>query len=169
MEPAVKHCTTKQCIFKLASTINIKGNSWHLQRACRVAQKNKQLLTTVYICSNIRTPLLHQSRESVNDYAIYFRTLSPDSGWNTVGLTDIFLKGLSEWIQSLLIPLDLPSDLDSLITLAVALRLPLSLHSTNLPPFRPVSETATYCTKLQQRQPVGMQIQLHTIPPEELM
>lgn len=32
---------------------------------------------------------------------------------------DIFLKGLSDQIQDLLVPLDLPSDLDSLITLAI--------------------------------------------------
>ena len=55
--------------------------------------------------------------DSVCDYAIRFRTLA--TGWNTMALYDVFLKGLSDRIQDLLVPLDLPPDLDSLITLAI--------------------------------------------------
>lgn len=60
-----------------------------------------------------------QGVDSVNDYAIRFRTLAADSGWNGTALYDIFLKGLSDQIQDLLVPLDLPPDLNSLITLAI--------------------------------------------------
>lgn len=50
---------------------------------------------------------------------IRFRTLDTDSRWNYTALYDVFLKGLPDQIQDWLVPLDLPSDLDSLITLAV--------------------------------------------------
>ena len=62
---------------------------------------------------------IRQGMNSVSDYAIRFRTLAIDSGWNTTALYDAFLKGLSDPIQDLLVPLDLPEDLDSLIALAV--------------------------------------------------
>lgn len=64
--------------------------------------------------SNIR-----QGTDSVSDYAIRFRTLATDSGWNATALFDVFLDGLPGRIQDLLVPLDLPSDLDSLIALAI--------------------------------------------------
>ena len=39
---------------------------------------------------------LRQGSESVCDYAIRFRTLSAESGWNATALYDVFLKGESE-------------------------------------------------------------------------
>uniref|UniRef100_A0A3B4U1I2 ribonuclease H n=1 Tax=Seriola dumerili TaxID=41447 RepID=A0A3B4U1I2_SERDU len=62
---------------------------------------------------------LRQGRESVCDYAIRFRTLAAESGWNAMALYDVFLKGLAAPVQERLLPLDLPPDLDSLISLAV--------------------------------------------------
>uniref|UniRef100_A0A671YIT6 Gypsy retrotransposon integrase-like protein 1 n=1 Tax=Sparus aurata TaxID=8175 RepID=A0A671YIT6_SPAAU len=62
---------------------------------------------------------LKQGSSSVCDYAIRFRTLAVESGWNATALYDIFLKGLSTHIQDLLVPLDLPTDVDSLIALAI--------------------------------------------------
>ena len=53
------------------------------------------------------------------DYAIRFRTLASESGWNTTALYDVFLKGLANPILERLLPLDLPTDLDSLIALAI--------------------------------------------------
>ena len=53
------------------------------------------------------------------DYAIRFHTLAGESGWNAAALYDVFMKGLAAPIQDLLIPLDLPSDVDSLIALAI--------------------------------------------------
>jgi len=62
---------------------------------------------------------LTQGRDSVCDYAIRFRTLAVESGWDNTALYDIFLKGLATRIQELLLPVDLPADLDSLISLAI--------------------------------------------------
>ena len=62
---------------------------------------------------------LKQGKNSVCDYVILFRTLAAESGWNNTALYDIFPKGLSPDIQDLLVPLDLPSDLDALIALAI--------------------------------------------------
>ena len=62
---------------------------------------------------------LKQGSDSVCDYAIRFRTLAVESGWNSTALYDVFLKGLAAPIQDLLVPLDLPPDLDSLIALAI--------------------------------------------------
>ena len=60
-----------------------------------------------------------QGKDSVCDYAIHFRMLAAKSGWSNAALYDIFLKGLSPDIQDLLVPLDLPTSLDALITLAI--------------------------------------------------
>ena len=60
-----------------------------------------------------------QGKDFVCDYAIHFRTLAAESGWNNTALYDIFLKGLSADIQDLLVSLDLPTSLDALITLAI--------------------------------------------------
>ena len=38
---------------------------------------------------------LRQGRESGSDYAIHFRTLAAESGWNAMALYDVFLKGLA--------------------------------------------------------------------------
>ncbi len=62
---------------------------------------------------------LHQNRRRVMDYAIEFRTLAAESGWNEAALSDAFLHGLSESIKDHLAPLDLPAGLDPLIALAV--------------------------------------------------
>ena len=42
-----------------------------------------------------------------------------ESGWNTMALYDVFLKGLAAPVQERLLPIDLPPDLDSLIALTV--------------------------------------------------
>ena len=62
---------------------------------------------------------LFQSKHRVWDYAIQFRTLTKDSGWNSSCLFDAFLHGLAEPIKDQLISLELPSDLDSLISLSI--------------------------------------------------
>lgn len=61
---------------------------------------------------------LKRGNRSICDYATHFRTLAAESGWNSTVLYDVFPKGLSTSIQDMLIPLDLPLDLDSLIALA---------------------------------------------------
>ncbi len=52
------------------------------------------------------------------DYAIEFCTLAADSGWNQPALTDAFYNGLSETVKDHLTSLDLPSELDALVSLA---------------------------------------------------
>ena len=75
------------------------------------------------VCSNREKAqelsLIRQGNQSVCDYAIHFRTLAAESGWNNTALYDIFLKGLSSELQDLLVPLDLPTTLDALIALAI--------------------------------------------------
>lgn len=62
---------------------------------------------------------LRQGGGSVCDYAIRFWTLAAESGWNESALYDVFLKGLSMPVQERLVHLDLPPDLDSLISLTI--------------------------------------------------
>lgn len=62
---------------------------------------------------------LHQRGRRVSDYAVEFRTLAADSGWNDSSLFDAFRHGLSGPIKDQLAPLELPSDLDSFIAMAI--------------------------------------------------
>ena len=61
---------------------------------------------------------LRQGNRRVTDYAIEFRTLSVECGWNTAALTDAFVRGLNSRVKEAMIPLDLPEELDPLIALA---------------------------------------------------
>ncbi len=60
---------------------------------------------------------LKQGKRSVLDYAIEFRTLAADSGWNQPALGS-FYNGLLETLKDHLAPLDLPAELDALVSLA---------------------------------------------------
>ena len=60
---------------------------------------------------------LRQGRRRVADYAIEFRTLAVDSGWNPSALCDAFLHGLEDLLRDQLAPLELPEDLDFNLTL----------------------------------------------------
>uniref|UniRef100_A0A8C9ZTG8 Gypsy retrotransposon integrase-like protein 1 n=1 Tax=Sander lucioperca TaxID=283035 RepID=A0A8C9ZTG8_SANLU len=62
---------------------------------------------------------LRQGRRRVADYAIEFRTVAAESGWNQTALMDAFLCGLSSALKDHLAALDLPEDLDTLIALAI--------------------------------------------------
>lgn len=61
---------------------------------------------------------IKQRNQRVIDYAIEFRTLAADSGWNTPALIDAFMNGLSDPIKDQLAPLELPTDLSSIISMA---------------------------------------------------
>lgn len=108
---------------------------------------------------------LWQGLESVIDYTIRFRKLATDNRWNTAALTDVFLKGNTERIQDLLILMDLPSDLDSLIALAV--RTNQQIWDRHHHPA--VSATLHHSSPSANENPVGLQSQLHKIPMEEKM
>lgn len=60
---------------------------------------------------------LRQGRRYVLDYAIEFRTLAADSGWNNAALTDAFLSGLCKKIKGQFISLDVPDELDDVIAI----------------------------------------------------
>ncbi len=62
---------------------------------------------------------LRQDKARVTDYATEFRTLVADSGWNASSLFDAFVHGLSDQIKDQLAPLELPSDIYSLIALCI--------------------------------------------------
>ena len=61
-----------------------------------------------------RTPSL-----SVTAYALAFRTLAAEGTWNPDALLVTFLHGLSEEVKDELAARELPTDLDSLITLTI--------------------------------------------------
>lgn len=61
---------------------------------------------------------LKQHHRQVVDYAIEFRTVTADSGCNSPALIDAFMNGLSEPIKDQLAPLELPQDLNSIISMA---------------------------------------------------
>ncbi|XP_064875137.1 uncharacterized protein LOC135572058 [Oncorhynchus nerka] len=62
---------------------------------------------------------LRQGARSVADFVIEFRTLAVESGWNEESLQAVFYHGLSEQLKDELISYPEPSDLDSLVTLAI--------------------------------------------------
>lgn len=55
----------------------------------------------------------------VADYAVDFRTLATESSWNLDALFHTFLHELSKGIKDKLAALEIPLDLDSLITLSI--------------------------------------------------
>ena len=62
---------------------------------------------------------LRQGARNVADFVIEFRTLAVESGWNEESLQAFFYQGLSEQLKDELISYPEPSDLDSLVTLAI--------------------------------------------------
>ena len=69
---------------------------------------------------------IKRGQQRVTDYAIDFRTLAADSGWNTPALIDAFMNGLQDSIKDQLAPHELPTDLDSII--AMSIRIDNRLH-----------------------------------------
>ncbi|XP_070688265.1 uncharacterized protein [Pempheris klunzingeri] len=59
-----------------------------------------------------------QGMGSVIDYAIGFRMLAADCGWNTPALVDAFFNGLAEPIKDQLASFELPTGLEDLIDMA---------------------------------------------------
>ncbi|KAL0190885.1 hypothetical protein M9458_013583, partial [Cirrhinus mrigala] len=62
---------------------------------------------------------LRQGNRTVSDYSIEFRTLAAESKWNEAAQWDMFLHGLADRIQREIFTLELPEDLDGLISLAL--------------------------------------------------
>uniref|UniRef100_A0A3P8RK92 CCHC-type domain-containing protein n=1 Tax=Amphiprion percula TaxID=161767 RepID=A0A3P8RK92_AMPPE len=64
---------------------------------------------------------LRQASRSTAEYAVEFRTLAAESGWNDVALQGAFQRGLSEAVKDELATRDESSSLDELIALAIRL------------------------------------------------
>lgn len=57
---------------------------------------------------------LGQGKRRVADYAIKFRTMAVERGWNSFSLCNAFLHGLAEHLKNQIAPPEFPGDLDSL-------------------------------------------------------
>lgn len=64
---------------------------------------------------------LRQGSRSVSDYAIEFRILAAESGWDEVSLQGVFSHGLADFIKDELVVRDESRSLDNLISLATCL------------------------------------------------
>lgn len=62
---------------------------------------------------------LRQGPRSVSEYAIEFRTLAADSGWNEASLQAVFVNGLSELLKDELVSHPVLKDFDELISLTI--------------------------------------------------
>ena len=65
--------------------------------------------------------LLRQGKDRLSDYAISFRTLAAESGWNETALVTTFLHGLSDSLKDCLAATESPKDLESIISQAIRL------------------------------------------------
>ena len=88
---------------------------------------------------------LQQGSRPVSDYIIDFRTLAAECGWNKEAQWDRFLHGLADRVQREVYALDLPTDLDGLMTLALRVdsRLESRSHIRRTSEFREPSGTYT--------------------------
>uniref|UniRef100_A0A3Q1BU46 CCHC-type domain-containing protein n=1 Tax=Amphiprion ocellaris TaxID=80972 RepID=A0A3Q1BU46_AMPOC len=75
---------------------------------------------------------LRQASRSTAEYAVEFRTLAAESGWNDVALQGAFQRGLSKAVKDELATRDESSSLDELIALAI--RLDNRIQDRNPPP-----------------------------------
>ena len=64
---------------------------------------------------------LRQGTQSASQYALEFRILAAESGWNDTALQGIFLKGISEEFKDELVTRDEPDSLEALIDLTIRL------------------------------------------------
>ncbi|KAI4874291.1 hypothetical protein NFI96_004461 [Prochilodus magdalenae] len=64
---------------------------------------------------------LRQGPRSAADYAVDFRTLGAESGWNKEALVALFYQGLNERLKEELAAQDLPPTLEKLYYMAIAI------------------------------------------------
>uniref|UniRef100_A0A671UQD5 Retrotransposon gag domain-containing protein n=1 Tax=Sparus aurata TaxID=8175 RepID=A0A671UQD5_SPAAU len=69
--------------------------------------------------ASMRVFSLRQGFRSVAEYAIEFRTLAAESGWNEASQQAAFVNGLSELLKDELVSHPVPEDLDELISLSI--------------------------------------------------
>ncbi len=88
---------------------------------------------------------LRQGNRTAADYAIEFRTLAAQSGWNEVALKPVFKQGLSPMLQAEIACKDVGTDFHQLISLAIKIdnllrNNPPSLCATSSTPATNVQE-----------------------------
>lgn len=66
-----------------------------------------------------RLVCLRQGNLGASAYAVEFRTLAAEAGWDSTALCDMFVKGLSRRVKDSLASANLPTDMDQLIALVV--------------------------------------------------
>lgn len=69
--------------------------------------------------ASMRLLSLRQGSRSVAEYAIEFRTLATESGWNMEAQQAVFCNGLSEILKDELVSYPEPNDVDELIALSI--------------------------------------------------
>ncbi|KAI3374600.1 hypothetical protein L3Q82_021167 [Scortum barcoo] len=93
-------------------------------QVCQTAQDFSQALLRVFDQTSpareASSALLkiQQGCLRVVDYALEFRTLAADSGWNETSIIGAFMDGLAEEVKDFLAPLDIPRDFESLVEIA---------------------------------------------------
>ncbi|KAI3355595.1 hypothetical protein L3Q82_018424 [Scortum barcoo] len=80
----------------------------------QVFQRVRRLRTGSVFCS----AQIQQGCRRVVDYALEFRMLAADSGWNETSIISAFVDGLAEEVKDFLAPLDIPRDFESLVEIA---------------------------------------------------
>ncbi|KAI3356758.1 hypothetical protein L3Q82_003435 [Scortum barcoo] len=60
---------------------------------------------------------LRQRSRRVIDYAIEFRTLAADSGWNSPAIKDAFINRLNDDVKDQLAPQEIPAEFEDLVDL----------------------------------------------------
>ncbi|KAK5885227.1 hypothetical protein CesoFtcFv8_018959 [Champsocephalus esox] len=108
----------------IVSHLTGRAEAWataEWSRNSPVCQSVRLFLETMSKIFDLTPALVNikQRQRRVMDYAIEFRTLAAESGWNSAALFDAFLHGLSDPIKDQLAPLQLPEDVDSLIAMAI--------------------------------------------------
>ncbi|KAI3377243.1 hypothetical protein L3Q82_008481, partial [Scortum barcoo] len=73
---------------------------------------------------------LRQKSRRVMDYAIEFRTLATDSGWNSPAIKGAFVNGLNDDIKDQLAPHEIPEEFEDLVKMAVRIDLRLQERET---------------------------------------
>lgn len=119
-------------------------------------QQEEQIMTTGRAVQALAD--LQQGNRSVTDYSINFRTLAAESKCNEVAQSDKFLHGLADRIQREIFALELPTNLDGLIELAIRVDNRLQRHDRRRRQFSFPEEDSSNVTISPALDPEPMQV-----------
>lgn len=108
----IQTCFSKTCLFSPNGTGKIMLH----------AEMNIELLNEC-LCTSIGEQLYHlcQGSQSVNEYALWFRTLAAPSGWNERSLLSTYRQGLDPCVRLHLTAYDDTTGLERFIKLSIRL------------------------------------------------